>query len=49
MKASDLKLNASDLKHIVQEKYGQIVQNSNQQNKTSCCGLPHAVETTALA
>jgi len=38
MKASDLKLNASDLKHIVQEKYGQIVQNSNQQNKTSCCG-----------
>lgn len=40
MKASDIKPISSDIKQIVQQKYGQIVQNSTQQNKQSCCGSP---------
>ena len=31
-------MKANDLKLIVQEKYGQIVQNNNNQTKPSCCG-----------
>ena len=31
-------MKAKDLKLIVQEKYGQIVQNNNNQTKSSCCG-----------
>ena len=38
MKASDLKLSTSGIKQIVQEKYGQIGQNNNNQTKSSCCG-----------